>query len=600
MKKYGSGYETKWEEITKKRLIRWGFNAFSKWTKPKNITFPYIQVLQDPSTLRRILWTYDVFDPQTAPAIEIALKAQLQKTSTSIWLIGYSYDNEAGWNTDVVKQLLTYSSSSPAKSTFVDFLAPRYGANLAAVNGLLGTNAISFDALKDIPIDIAQVPDVDVSEFIRLASRTYYSMIWDIIKKYDSNHLFLGTSIVPTWRTSLDWDQAAMTYVDAFSVDSYTRDGNWISRYEAYGKPLLNLEHSFGSSDRGLSYISTTTMTTSIADRGAAYQAFAESQAEHPLFVGSGWYAYFDQPVTGRPDGENYNIGLVNQQDQPYTDMVNRMQAAHSGLNIHLYGTNLILNASAAASSTLSSSLSAGNAVDGNASTRWSSNYIDNIWIYVDLGASTTVNRVRLNWETAYGKEYKIQVSDDAANWRDVYYTSTGDGGIDDIAFTATRARYVRMLGIKRGTSYGFSLWGFEVYAPRDAYVPVPSKIEAESFNAQMGISTQALSVSDTGQKIGSLQPGDWAAYGDVNLTGIKSVDFRFASAASGTMKIRLGSATGTVVGTLNIVSTGGWQNWTTANFPISPTVGMQNVYFTFEGTAGQEIVQIDYFEVKP
>ncbi|MGM0882898.1 MAG: hypothetical protein ACQEXQ_17910 [Bacillota bacterium] len=339
MKKYGSGFESKWEDITKKRLIQWGFNTFSKWTKPKNITFPFIQSLQDPSNLRRILWTYDVFDPQSGSIIENALKTQLYNARYSKWLIGYTYDNEAGWNADIVKDVLTYSSSSPAKSAFVDFLSPRYNDNLATINQILGTNALSFDALKNTPIDIAKVPAVDISEYIRLASRTYHSMIRDIIKKYDPNHLFLGTSIVPTWRTSLDWDQAAMGFVDAFSVDSYTRDASWISRYENYGKPLLNLEHSFGSSERGLSYISAATMTTSIRERGMAYQAFAESQAAHPLFVGSGWYSYYDQPVTGRPDGESYNVGLVNQQDQPYADMVNIMKTTHADLeNVHLNG----------------------------------------------------------------------------------------------------------------------------------------------------------------------------------------------------------------------------------------------------------------------
>ncbi|WP_199617538.1 carbohydrate-binding protein [Paenibacillus alkalitolerans] len=602
MKKYGSDYEEKWEDITKKRLIQWGFNTFSKWTKPKNITFPYIQVLNDPWNLRRILWSYDVFDPQSGPIIENALKAQLHNARYSKWLIGYAYDNEAGWDAEIVKKVLTYSSTSPAKSAFVDFLAPRYNNNLAAVNRLLGTNAASFDALKDIPINIANVPAVDVSEYIRLASRTYYSMIRDIIKKYDPNHLFLGTSIVPTWRTSLDWDQAAMPYVDAFSVDSYTRDGSWISRYEAYGKPLLNLEYSFGSSERGLSYISAATMTTSVADRGRAFQTFVESQAEHPLFVGSGWFSYFDQPVTGRPDGESYNLGLVNQQDQPYTDMVNIMKTAHSGLeNIHSYGgVNLSMKATVAASP--SAKMAAGNAVDGNSATRWASNYTDNEWIYTDLGAVKTVNKVRLNWEGAYGKEYKIQVSGDSVNWRDVFYTNTGNGGIDEISFAATEARYVRMLGLKSGTLYGFSLWDFEVYAPPSAaQAPTSAKIEAEGYSSQMGIATETLSGTETGLlKIGSLHPGDWAAYSEVNLTGMKSIDFRVASAASGTMRVRLGSPTGTVIGTFNVTSTGGWQSWVTSNVPIAETVGTQNVYFTFEGVAGQEIGKIDYFVIKP
>ncbi|NBD24753.1 discoidin domain-containing protein [Paenibacillus glycinis] len=467
IKKYGSDYEAKWEEITRKRLISWGFNAFSKWTKPKNVAFPYVQVLQDPTNLRRILWSYDVFDPQTAPIIENALKAQLQNARNSKWLIGYTYDNEAGWTADIVKELLGYGSDSPAKGAFVDYLASRHGGNLATVNKLLGTNAASFDALKNTPIAIAKVPAADVSGYITLASGTYYAMIRDILKRYDPNHLFLGSNIVPTWRTSLDWDRGAMPYVDAFSVDSYTRDGSWIDEYAAFGKPLLNLEHSFGMSDRGLSYISAPTKTAGIAERGEAYRAFAESQAESPLFVGSGWYAYYDQPVTGRADAESYNVGLVNQQDQPYTDMVAIMKQAHAGLeNVHLYGRDLAVGGPTAASSSMMASLGSGNAVDGNGTTRWGSRYTDNEWIYVDLGAVKTVNRVWLSWEAAYAKAYKIQVSSDAKTWTDVYETAAGDGGIDNIAFTPKSARYVRILGLKRGSAFGYSLWRFEVYGP--------------------------------------------------------------------------------------------------------------------------------------
>lgn len=336
MRKYGSDFESKWEDITKKRLIDWGFNAFSKWTRPTNVTFPYIQVLQDPGSLRRIQWTYDVFDPQSESKIEAALTAQLGRAKDDQWLIGYTYDNEAGWTADIVKEVLTYPSTSPAKSAFVDFLAPRYNNDITTVNQLLGTSSVSFAALKDASINIAKVPAVDVSEYIKLASRTYFSTIKNIITRHDTNHLFLGSSVVPTWRTSLEWDSAAMEFVDAFSVDNYTNNADWISRYEAYGKPLLNLEYTFSTTQRGLSPVNAATTVPTVADRGLAFKAFVESQTSHPLFVGSGYFSYYDQAVTGRKDGENFNIGLVSQQDQPYTDMVNIMKTVNAGLeNVH-------------------------------------------------------------------------------------------------------------------------------------------------------------------------------------------------------------------------------------------------------------------------
>ncbi|MFD1501578.1 ThuA domain-containing protein, partial [Streptosporangium lutulentum] len=70
------------------------------------------------------------------------------------------------------------------------------------------------------------------------------------------------------------------------------------------------------------------------------------------------------------------------------------------------------------------------NAVDGNATTRWSSLYADPQWIRVDLGASYTLNRVRLNWEAAFGRAYQIQTSPDGSAWTTVYSTTTGDGGV--------------------------------------------------------------------------------------------------------------------------------------------------------------------------
>ena len=107
---------------------------------------------------------------------------------------------------------------------------------------------------------------------------------------------------------------------------------------------------------------------------------------------------------------------------------------------------------------------SANKAVDGNISTRWASKYSVAEWVYIDLQEPTTIQGVFLNWESAYGKSYKIQVSDDAVNWTDVYSTTSGDGGDDSISFAPVSTRYVKMNGIQRGTPYGYSLYEFEVY----------------------------------------------------------------------------------------------------------------------------------------
>ncbi|MEW2277810.1 discoidin domain-containing protein [Streptomyces cyaneofuscatus] len=102
-------------------------------------------------------------------------------------------------------------------------------------------------------------------------------------------------------------------------------------------------------------------------------------------------------------------------------------------------------------------------AVDGDANTRWSSAASDPQWIRVDLGATTRLSQVVLDWETAYGKGYRIELSTNGSTWSTAYQTTTGDGGTDTLNISG-EARYVRVYGTARGTGYGFSLWEFKVY----------------------------------------------------------------------------------------------------------------------------------------
>jgi len=88
---------------------------------------------------------------------------------------------------------------------------------------------------------------------------------------------------------------------------------------------------------------------------------------------------------------------------------------AHVNLDAIIVGTgeaaNLALNRPVVTSSNESLALRPSNAADGNAATRWSSAFTDTQWVQVDLGDTYSISRVVLNWDTAYGKSYEIQVS---------------------------------------------------------------------------------------------------------------------------------------------------------------------------------------------
>jgi hypothetical protein len=126
---------------------------------------------------------------------------------------------------------------------------------------------------------------------------------------------------------------------------------------------------------------------------------------------------------------------------------------------------NLARNRPMASSSNESGAFTPNLAVDGNGGTRWSSAFSDPQWIRVDLGSTRTINRIVLRWETAFGRTYQIQTSNDGNNWTTIRTTAAGPGGVEDFAVTGS-GRFVRMFGTARGTPWGYSLWEFEVYGP--------------------------------------------------------------------------------------------------------------------------------------
>ena len=104
--------------------------------------------------------------------------------------------------------------------------------------------------------------------------------------------------------------------------------------------------------------------------------------------------------------------------------------------------------------------------------TRWSSQFRDPQSIYVDLGAVQHIDRVVLKWEAAYGRDFKIQTSNDAATWTTAK-TVTGNTSKTDDMSVSLDGRYVRMYGTKRATQWGYSLYEFEVYGTA-VVVPPP------------------------------------------------------------------------------------------------------------------------------
>lgn len=95
-------------------------------------------------------------------------------------------------------------------------------------------------------------------------------------------------------------------------------------------------------------------------------------------------------------------------------------------------------------------------AFDANAATAWESADYDPQWISVSLGNERPVSRVRLEWNDARARRYKIQVSLDGVQWTTTAEQTGGSGGQQEtIRFAPVHARFVRFYGEDRGgTAY--------------------------------------------------------------------------------------------------------------------------------------------------
>jgi len=115
----------------------------------------------------------------------------------------------------------------------------------------------------------------------------------------------------------------AAEYCDVISFNIYNRslDPDTWAFTSTLGKPCVIGEFHFGALDRGMFHPGLV-RTRDQADRGQAYQEYLRSVLALPAFVGCHWFQYCDEPLTGRFDGENYNIGLVSGTDTPYGELV--------------------------------------------------------------------------------------------------------------------------------------------------------------------------------------------------------------------------------------------------------------------------------------
>jgi glucose/arabinose dehydrogenase len=125
-----------------------------------------------------------------------------------------------------------------------------------------------------------------------------------------------------------------------------------------------------------------------------------------------------------------------------------------------------------------------------------------------------------------------------------------------------------------------------------------PRHRQGEHFGAQSGgVQVATHGTAEGGATVGFIDNGDWVSFSPYLLTGVNQFTARVSSAgAGGTIEVRAGSPTGTLLGSAAVAPTGGWETFANVTAAISGAPATATtLYLVFKGGAGN-LFDLDAF----
>ena len=126
-----------------------------------------------------------------------------------------------------------------------------------------------------------------------------------------------------------------------------------------------------------------------------------------------------------------------------------------------------------------------------------------------------------------------------------------------------------------------------------------PKRKQAEFFHGSSGVRVVSQSGAESGARIGDISNNDWISFKPVNFTGINQVSFRVSSpSGGGSIELRAGSPTGTLIASAPVTSTGGWDNYVSLPaVSVTRPAGTVELFVVFKtsGNNGFDLDSITY-----
>lgn len=305
LRRFGVDWPSRWIDFTIRRMDAWGLNTVANWSDERLWEAkrkPYVVPLASWLTGEvSYLGLPDVYSEGFAKEADERARRQCAPRRDDPWLLGYFPANEPPFPQ---KELQT--------------------AELI----LAGPDTATRAALRQWLV--AGDTEERRREFVGDAFARYVAITSEAVKRHDPNHLNLGMR--SGGRPTAAEIRAARAF-DVFSVNIYDDEvgaGRVKEIAELTGKPILVGEFHFGTPGRGMA--ASLVQVRDQGERARAYRYYVENALAMPELVGTHYFQWADQPPTGRFDGENYNIGLVDVTDRPYPDLVEALKETHRRL----------------------------------------------------------------------------------------------------------------------------------------------------------------------------------------------------------------------------------------------------------------------------
>jgi len=300
-RRYGENFREKAREMVIKRMDKWGLNTIANWSSQEISGMnrkAFILQLGGLGMQRELMGLCDIYRPDYIQELEKNISATVRRNLGNPWLIGYFVANEPAWLNEEARlcQIILDGPERPIQKELKAYLAK---------NGDTKETRRAF---------IVNSFDVFLHDVNR------------ILKKYDPDHLNMGIRFGDPDGVGEDVLKACATAFDVFSFNCYMEaplQSMMDRAMRIMDLPMIIGEYHFGTVDHGLAQ--SLWQVEDQQQRGVAYRYYTENAYAHPALVGTGYFQWCDQDMTGRGDGENYNCGLIDVTDRPYKEQVEAM-----------------------------------------------------------------------------------------------------------------------------------------------------------------------------------------------------------------------------------------------------------------------------------